>query len=196
MTRSFARDLGPHRIRVNTVVPGWVMTERQKQLWVTPRRDLDHRRQRQCLPDLIEPAHIAANGAFPRVGRRRHVHVPEFLCRSRIRVISQGNSPANGFCTDIKGLVSTVTRANCSTTSGMTGLRYVMDDGHGDHRSSLRQNRVTPRKRGIESTRVARLRSMDTVPLTGIGGNPRDRLGGSRRLRYRACRPQPRTGTT
>ena len=36
MTRSFARDLGPHRIRVNTVVPGWVMTERQKELWVTP----------------------------------------------------------------------------------------------------------------------------------------------------------------
>ena len=32
MTRSFARDLGPHRIRVNTVVPGWVMTERQKAL--------------------------------------------------------------------------------------------------------------------------------------------------------------------
>jgi NAD(P)-dependent dehydrogenase (short-subunit alcohol dehydrogenase family) len=26
MTRAFARDLGPHRIRVNTVVPGWVMT--------------------------------------------------------------------------------------------------------------------------------------------------------------------------
>jgi NAD(P)-dependent dehydrogenase (short-subunit alcohol dehydrogenase family) len=32
MTRSFARTLGKHRIRVNTVVPGWVMTERQKQL--------------------------------------------------------------------------------------------------------------------------------------------------------------------
>jgi NAD(P)-dependent dehydrogenase (short-subunit alcohol dehydrogenase family) len=35
MTRAFARDLGPHRIRVNTVVPGWVMTERQKALWVS-----------------------------------------------------------------------------------------------------------------------------------------------------------------
>ena len=38
MTRSFARDLGPYRIRVNTVVPGWVMTERQKELWVTPEK--------------------------------------------------------------------------------------------------------------------------------------------------------------
>jgi NAD(P)-dependent dehydrogenase (short-subunit alcohol dehydrogenase family) len=35
LTRSFARELGQHRIRVNTVVPGWTMTERQKQLWVT-----------------------------------------------------------------------------------------------------------------------------------------------------------------
>ena len=58
MTRAFARDLGPHRIRVNTVVPGWVMTERQKQLWVTPEA-LERHRQRQCLPDLIEPVYLA-----------------------------------------------------------------------------------------------------------------------------------------
>jgi NAD(P)-dependent dehydrogenase (short-subunit alcohol dehydrogenase family) len=58
MTRSFARDLGPHRIRVNTVVPGWVMTERQKALWATPEA-LERHRARQCLPDLIEPAHVA-----------------------------------------------------------------------------------------------------------------------------------------
>jgi NAD(P)-dependent dehydrogenase (short-subunit alcohol dehydrogenase family) len=58
MTRSFARDLGPHRIRVNTVVPGWVMTERQKTLWVTPDK-LERHRARQCLPDLIEPAYLA-----------------------------------------------------------------------------------------------------------------------------------------
>jgi D-xylose 1-dehydrogenase len=58
MTRSFARDLGPHRIRVNTVVPGWVMTERQKQLWATPEA-LERHRARQCLPDLIEPVHLA-----------------------------------------------------------------------------------------------------------------------------------------
>jgi NAD(P)-dependent dehydrogenase (short-subunit alcohol dehydrogenase family) len=58
MTRSFARDLGPHRIRVNTVVPGWVMTERQKDLWATPEA-LERHRQRQCLPDLIEPVYLA-----------------------------------------------------------------------------------------------------------------------------------------
>jgi D-xylose 1-dehydrogenase len=58
MTRSFARDLGPSRIRVNTVVPGWVMTERQKELWVTPEA-LERHRRRQCLPDLIEPVYLA-----------------------------------------------------------------------------------------------------------------------------------------
>jgi NAD(P)-dependent dehydrogenase (short-subunit alcohol dehydrogenase family) len=58
LTRGMARDLGPHRIRVNTVVPGWVMTERQKTLWATPEA-LEKHRQRQCLPDLIEPVYLA-----------------------------------------------------------------------------------------------------------------------------------------
>ena len=58
MTRSFARDLGPHRIRVNTVVPGWVMTERQKELWVTPEK-LGAQLKRQCLPDPIDPVYLA-----------------------------------------------------------------------------------------------------------------------------------------
>jgi len=58
MTRAFARDLGPHRIRVNTVVPGWVMTERQKALWVTPEK-IERHRAKQCLPDLIEPVYLA-----------------------------------------------------------------------------------------------------------------------------------------
>ena len=48
LTRGLARDLGPDRIRVNEVVPGWVMTERQKTLWLTPEADAQ-REQRQCL---------------------------------------------------------------------------------------------------------------------------------------------------
>lgn len=58
LTRTMARDLGGHRIRVNTVVPGWVMTERQKELWAKPAA-LEKHRDRQCLPDLIEPHYIA-----------------------------------------------------------------------------------------------------------------------------------------
>ena len=58
LTRSMARDLGGHRIRVNTVVPGWVMTERQKELWATPEA-LAAQLKRQCLPDEIEPVYLA-----------------------------------------------------------------------------------------------------------------------------------------
>ncbi|SHG97676.1 SDR family NAD(P)-dependent oxidoreductase [Marivita hallyeonensis] len=58
LTRTMARDLGEHRIRVNTVVPGWVMTDRQKELWAEPEA-LERHRQKQCLPDLIEPVYLA-----------------------------------------------------------------------------------------------------------------------------------------
>lgn len=58
LTRGMARDLGPHRIRVNTVVPGWVMTERQKELWASPDALAEHV-ARQCLPDLVQPVHLA-----------------------------------------------------------------------------------------------------------------------------------------
>ena len=58
LTRTMARDLGGHRIRVNTVVPGWIMTERQKELWATPEA-LEKHRARQCLPDLIDPVYVA-----------------------------------------------------------------------------------------------------------------------------------------
>jgi len=58
LTRTMARDLGKHRIRVNAVVPGWIMTERQKTLWVTP-ETIEAHRQNQCLPDLIEPVYVA-----------------------------------------------------------------------------------------------------------------------------------------
>jgi D-xylose 1-dehydrogenase len=36
LTRSLARDFGPYNIRVNAIAPGWVLTERQRQLWLTP----------------------------------------------------------------------------------------------------------------------------------------------------------------
>ena len=63
LTRSFARELGKHRIRVNTIVPGWVMTERQKTLWAKPDAIARHL-ARQCLPDLIEPVYLARMALF------------------------------------------------------------------------------------------------------------------------------------
>ncbi len=58
LTRSMARELGADRIRVNALVPGWVMTDRQKTLWATPEA-LEGRRKQQCLPDLIDPVYVA-----------------------------------------------------------------------------------------------------------------------------------------
>lgn len=63
LTRTMARDLGDHRIRVNTVVPGWIMTERQKELWVTPEA-LAKQVDRQCLPDPVEPEYVARMAVF------------------------------------------------------------------------------------------------------------------------------------
>jgi len=57
-TRSLARELGPRGIRVNTVSPGWVMTERQLKEFVTPAVKRLIRRS-QCIPDLLQPAEIA-----------------------------------------------------------------------------------------------------------------------------------------
>jgi NAD(P)-dependent dehydrogenase (short-subunit alcohol dehydrogenase family) len=58
LTRSLARELGSRRIRVNTVSPGWVMTERQLEQFVTPgvKRQI---KRAQCIPELISPEEIA-----------------------------------------------------------------------------------------------------------------------------------------
>lgn len=58
LTRGLARDLGPHGIRVNEVVPGWVFTERQLALWATPQAEEAHM-ARQCLKARVMPPDIA-----------------------------------------------------------------------------------------------------------------------------------------
>ena len=63
MTRSFARDLGPHGIRVNTLVPGWVMTKRQLELWVDDEANALIDRS-QCLAGRVMPDDIARMALF------------------------------------------------------------------------------------------------------------------------------------
>lgn len=58
LTRGLARDLGPYNIRVNTVTPGWVMTERQLKLWVDAEAEKEIDRS-QCLKGRVMPWHIA-----------------------------------------------------------------------------------------------------------------------------------------
>lgn len=63
MTRSLAREFGPDNIRVNAVAPGWVMTEKQQRLWVTP-EDLASHLARQCLQETIKPEDLVAPVLF------------------------------------------------------------------------------------------------------------------------------------
>ncbi|MBQ1763051.1 MAG: SDR family oxidoreductase [Aquincola sp.] len=63
LTRGLAKTLGADRIRINTVSPGWVMTERQKQLWLDAAGEEDLKRN-QCLPDKLQPHDIAAMVLF------------------------------------------------------------------------------------------------------------------------------------
>ena len=58
LTRSLARDFGVDGIRVNSIAPGWIMTERQKQKWVTPEALADAL-NRQCLKREMTPADVA-----------------------------------------------------------------------------------------------------------------------------------------
>ena len=62
-TRSLARELGPRGIRVNTLSPGWIMTKRQLEQFVTPAIKKMIRKS-QCMPDLIQPSEIAQVAMF------------------------------------------------------------------------------------------------------------------------------------
>ena len=59
LTRALARAFGPQGIRVNTVLPGWVMTERQRSLWVDAAAEAQIDAA-QCLPGRLAEDDIAA----------------------------------------------------------------------------------------------------------------------------------------
>jgi NAD(P)-dependent dehydrogenase (short-subunit alcohol dehydrogenase family) len=63
LTRGLARDLGPFHIRVNSLVPGWVMTEKQQRLWLTDagRRAI---KEGQCIDAELMPEDIARMALF------------------------------------------------------------------------------------------------------------------------------------
>ncbi len=63
MSRALARELGTDGIRVNTLIPGWVMTKRQQETWVT-KEALAQCLAEQCLKETIEGEDIAATALF------------------------------------------------------------------------------------------------------------------------------------
>ncbi|HEX3197517.1 MAG TPA: SDR family oxidoreductase [Propionibacteriaceae bacterium] len=58
LTRTLAREFGQWRIRVNCIVPGWIMTEKQLTERVTPEAE-ETIRQNQCIPDKLYPDDVA-----------------------------------------------------------------------------------------------------------------------------------------
>jgi NAD(P)-dependent dehydrogenase (short-subunit alcohol dehydrogenase family) len=63
LTRGLARDLGPDRIRLNAITPGWIMTRRQIDLWLTPEAEADLMKA-QCLKEKVYPPDIARMALF------------------------------------------------------------------------------------------------------------------------------------
>lgn len=63
LTRSLARDLGRYNIRVNTLVPGSILTERQLQKWIGPEEEASIQAH-QCLKQRLKPEHVAPTVLF------------------------------------------------------------------------------------------------------------------------------------
>ena len=63
LSRGLAREFGPAKIRVNALLPGWVLTEKQRRLWATP-EGLEAHLERQCLKEHLAPEDIVDGTLF------------------------------------------------------------------------------------------------------------------------------------
>lgn len=63
LTRVLAREFGADNIRVNCVIPGWIMTQRQIEKWLTPEGEREIM-ERQCLKRKLQPVEIAKTVLF------------------------------------------------------------------------------------------------------------------------------------
>jgi NAD(P)-dependent dehydrogenase (short-subunit alcohol dehydrogenase family) len=78
LTRGLARDLGAFGIRVNTLVPGWVMTEKQRRLWLDE-AGLRALKAGQCLDGELMPEDIARMALFLAADDSRMVTAQDFI---------------------------------------------------------------------------------------------------------------------
>ncbi|WP_421760927.1 SDR family NAD(P)-dependent oxidoreductase [Devosia sp.] len=78
LSRSLARDVGKHGIRVNTIVPGWIMTERQLTHWIdeTANRLID---EQQALAGRLYPVDIARMALFLAADDSKMISAQDFV---------------------------------------------------------------------------------------------------------------------
>ena len=63
LTRALARELGTDHIRVNALVPGWVLTQKQLEQWAKP-SDLEAHLNKQCLKSPLVPEDMVGGTLF------------------------------------------------------------------------------------------------------------------------------------
>lgn len=78
MSRGLARDLGGDRIRLNSITPGWIMTQRQIDLWLTPEAEAGLM-QAQCLKEKVYPPDIARMALWLAADDSRMVTAQNFV---------------------------------------------------------------------------------------------------------------------
>lgn len=78
LTRGLAKDLGRDKIRINTITPGWVMTDRQLNHWVNE-NTAKKIAQTQCLKEYVMPADIAAMALFLASDDSKHCTAQDFI---------------------------------------------------------------------------------------------------------------------
>jgi NAD(P)-dependent dehydrogenase (short-subunit alcohol dehydrogenase family) len=78
LTRAMARELGKDGIRVNSLVPGWVMTERQLKHWITP-ETLADMEETKALKGHVMPDDIAAMALFLAADDSAMISAQQFL---------------------------------------------------------------------------------------------------------------------
>jgi NAD(P)-dependent dehydrogenase (short-subunit alcohol dehydrogenase family) len=78
LTRSLAKELGEFKIRVNTLTPGWIMTEKQLTMWVDEAGERAMN-ENQCLPGRIVGNDVANLALFLSADDSRMVTAQDFI---------------------------------------------------------------------------------------------------------------------
>lgn len=78
LTKALAREYGADGVRVNALLPGWIMTERQVSRWLTPEAET-RLMQNQCLKEKLYPEDIARMALFLAADDSRLISAQSFI---------------------------------------------------------------------------------------------------------------------